>query len=264
MDARFGIRPLDSDTVGEIHRTLLSRTQLWFELSPPTHEQLSVLLGTAFWASLQKEEGKSTSFSLAYAPAKSTSEPFVLSSPESLSVESIVKLSPSINSTDRAIGVTSSKDDTLQIWGTCRRAFGIRNPYFGQWLKPDVLVLASIGPGEMALQDMTGNLVIFQSSHVQIIEGGTLQPLNDFLQAPLQALSSNYPLEFIKTAISVLLRAMLSHHHGGTLAIVPSTDQSWRKHITSIRYSCDPLFLSQVMRRVVKQSQLRLGELYGN
>ena len=85
--------------------------------SIPSHLYLNALLEVSFWASLQKQEGRSTAFSLAYTPPEQVYDPYIFEKALPFTAESLVKLAPALEPSDTYIGVWPEKDGRLIIWG---------------------------------------------------------------------------------------------------------------------------------------------------
>lgn len=92
----------------------------------PSSEYLKLMIEFAFFASLKKEEGRDTIFTLVFAPPPNLSDEysieapvsFVFETPQLFTINNIVKLAPALNLADFKIGVWFNQEDNkLSIWG---------------------------------------------------------------------------------------------------------------------------------------------------
>ena len=106
----------------------------------PSSRQLSVLLNTAFWATLRPEEGRYARVALALTKSSSYSHRAVFKKPIELSVETLVKLSPLLCEESSCLGVQSvGRDARLECWGVCHEP------------SATTLALRSEGPGQFVV-----------------------------------------------------------------------------------------------------------------
>jgi len=82
----------------------------------PNRENLERLIETAFWASLQREEGRSLTFVINYGPSSSDTD-LVFRIPKPYTVKSVVKLAAAVGNQILGIGVGPDAQGKLFIWG---------------------------------------------------------------------------------------------------------------------------------------------------
>ena len=102
----FGSRlPGDARTVSTVMQLLGSLPRsATYAMSIPSDEHLSVLLNTAFWASLQQEEGRPVAVAL-LLQSPSSDEDLIFEHSIPLSIEAVVKLAPAIHRERRGLGI---------------------------------------------------------------------------------------------------------------------------------------------------------------
>jgi hypothetical protein len=84
----------------------------------PTVEQLADLVQTAFWASLEKEEGRSLNFAVNFMGPKPTDEKHIaFDEPLSYDVRTLTKLAPAVGSIGATLLVAPFEAGRLKIWG---------------------------------------------------------------------------------------------------------------------------------------------------
>ncbi|HEX6042611.1 putative sensor domain DACNV-containing protein, partial [Longimicrobium sp.] len=75
------------------------------------------IIDVAFWASLQREEGRSPRISLAYVPPEAAGHAMVFDRPFSLNAKDLGKLSPAVERPGIHLGVWPHRGE-LRVWGT--------------------------------------------------------------------------------------------------------------------------------------------------
>src|SRR5690606_32229716 len=78
---------------------------------------IEVLIDTAFWASLRREEGYEPKISLAFAPPEVTGNNLIFHRTQRFTPHSLVKLSPAVVQPGIHLGVWQA-NDSLYVWGT--------------------------------------------------------------------------------------------------------------------------------------------------
>src|SRR2546426_7901267 len=74
-------------------------------------EHLTTLINVAFWASFRKEEGRSVTIALQYAPPDQAYKPFLFQHPLPYSDENIIRISPVLHRSNVACGVWKDDQD---------------------------------------------------------------------------------------------------------------------------------------------------------
>src|SRR6478735_3924153 len=83
----------------------------------PEAELIETIIDTSFWASLQREEGKSPKISLALLPPDLADKPLLFNEKIPFSARSLTKLSPGVERPGIHLGVWHNNGD-LYVWGT--------------------------------------------------------------------------------------------------------------------------------------------------
>ncbi len=196
-----------------------------FEPAPDAGEFCGVL-NTAFWASMQSEEGHPVRASLALIDPDLAAGVFRLSDPIALSSHAIAKLSASFPFRPGAIAVRFSPQGPPLIWG-----FLLPKPEYG-------CLIEILGPGYIVVRDEPGRLeVALLPDGSQIpFQGANLDDMwcDLFFQRTRHTLVGSIPSElsfqfygFLRT----LSRAMVDHHRGGSVLVVDPQDETWRNAV---------------------------------
>ena len=207
----------------------------------PDERTVTALVDAAFWASLRREEGRTPQISLAFVPRERTGQPLVFAERLTLAPDAIARLAPAVERPGIHLGVWH-EGGSLHVWGATRslpeRCFVI------EVVEPGLLVLKyrrGSTPGKY------GNIAIMRGDGVRVIDECQTQrtgypPLFSALFASLLELDvpddvSDRGATMIQLAIS-----MRDHRRGGTLLVVPSTDE-WRASIVRpVSYAISPPF----------------------
>ena len=80
-------------------------------------EELTTLINVAFWASFKKEEGRSVTIALQYAPPDKADSPFLWQHPLPYSDENLSRISPVLQGSQVECGVWKDDTDQLVMWG---------------------------------------------------------------------------------------------------------------------------------------------------
>ncbi|WP_162054215.1 putative sensor domain DACNV-containing protein [Pontibacter pamirensis] len=212
----------------------------------PDAKVIEILIDTAFWASLRREEGHSPKISLAFLPPELAGQPLLLEHRLPLNPSVLVKLAPAVERPGIHLGVWQYEDE-LYVWGATREIPSL------------CLVLDVSEPGLLVVKyRRTGgmgkfaNIAVLKGDQVKVLEEQTI-----FLQhsppllSTLLGFSSPSPWGDSVNVLVQLAVSMRAHKRGGTLLIVPAGTQAWRKSIIHpILYSVAPAFdkISELMR----------------
>src|SRR4051812_9079827 len=113
--------PLDPEFVGQLwqrlERVLSGRTVQTTGSLLPSVDDLTDLLQASFWASLQKEENRPVTFSVAFIPPDAGPNAYVFEEAVPFSPESLVKLAPALQISKAHIGIWPDTAGELVIWG---------------------------------------------------------------------------------------------------------------------------------------------------
>ncbi len=192
----------------------------------PTPQQLSMLVESAFWASLRANEGRPTRARLALIEPERFGASTVFATAVDCDEGTIAKLSPALPQ-DYYLGVTMS-DEATRIWGFVHRA-NVR--YFAifsmQIVEPGVLRV-DIGPFRpFAILDGRSN----------VTQASVGLDLAYFLEKRLSKLTPSDDIVAWQTvrneclAFAELVRAVLAQGHGGAILIVPEPIGEWSKSL---------------------------------
>lgn len=214
----------------------------------PDSKTIETIINTAFWASLQREEGYFPKISLAFLPPEQSKQPLRFENSLSLTPNDLTHLSPAVERPGIHLGVWKTKSGKLGIWGTTRT------------LPKMCFVLEVVGPGLMVIkyrppQDGVKfvNIMALNGDQIkEIDEQGTKlsdcpKLLTSLLNFGLLAAKNDDVNILIQLAAS-----MRSHDRGGLLLVVPQDSEAWRESIVSpVSYSVTPPFtgLAELMRQ---------------
>ncbi len=220
----------------------------------PDKQVIASIIDTAFWASLRKEEGRSPKISLAFLPPESTPQPLIFEYPLALTADILTKLAPAVERPGIHLGVWQH-DNELYIWGTTQIIPGF------------CFVLEVVEPGLLVVKhrrvDGFGkyvNVAVLKGDEVKIVDEDSINMpdcpgmLNSLLGFTNTFTHNNAVNLHVQLAVS-----MRAHGHGGTLLIVPSDHEGWRKSIIHpMSYPVSPAFntLSVLMEQKVSEKDL--------
>jgi len=175
-------------------------------------EDLTTLINVAFWASFKKEEGRSVTIAMQYAPPDKADSPFLLQHPLPYTDEHLSRISPVLQGSQVECGVWKDDTDQLVIWGLTPSGFNTEDGH--------PLRISSREPGKLK--------IAFGSLNI-IVTGTRLLFLdNDFLSTHLPSALAGTPN--VGWEIEQILTAMNAHGAGGTFMMVPDSD-AWRLSI---------------------------------
>ena len=189
----------------------------------PSEAELALLLSTAFWVSLQQEEGRSVRPALALLPPDTASNAFVFQNPLPLTPEALAKLGPAIPHNRRAVGLNRVAAGGLEIWGTCEPPFNT----------PLVVVA---GPGAVAVRLFGRVLMHFSGGAPVFLDGADASTLLSIVSTSVKDETSFVDPFSFSSAFLGLLRSMLEQGHGGTILAVQPGSTRWLDCLSSVRY----------------------------
>jgi hypothetical protein len=227
------------------------------QLAPqPPAQAIAAIIDTTFWASLEREEGRSPTISLAYLPPNLAGQPLLFEKALPFKPAMLAKLAPAVERPGIHLGVWEEGGE-LVIWGTTREIPGI------------CFVLEVVEPGLLVIKhrrlDGFGkfvNIAILKGDQVKVVDERSAN-LPDCPQL-LTSLLGLVPAPARSNSINVLVQlavSMRAHGRGGSLLVVPAGATAWRASILHpISYSVQPAFpgLADLMRQdKAARSQLR-------
>ena len=207
----------------------------------PDGESVVSMVDAAFWASLRREEGRSSLVSLAFVPPDQTAQPLMFAHPLALEPDSLARLAPAVAAPGIHLGVWRD-GGALRVWGATR-------------VLPDLcFVLEVIEPGLVVLKyrrgaehGKFGNMAVLRADRIRVVdEGSAYQPGCTSRLSALFAsmLDLDVPEEGDSgNALLQLAVSMRSHGRGGALLVVPSDTTAWRESIVQpVSYAISPPF----------------------
>jgi hypothetical protein len=227
-----------------------SRDQKGHELAVRTDvEAIEAIIGTAFWASLRREEDSSPRISLVLLPPGRALRPLLFERPLPLDAGVLAKLALAADRPGIHVGVWRDNGE-FYVWGTTRV------------IPPFCFVLEVVAPGLLVIKHQrTGDSGKFVN--VAVLEGDQVKVLNqDPCQLPdcpalvTSLLGFNSPSaggESVQVLVDFAV-SMRAHGRGGSLLVVPANSNDWRMSIVHpIRYGVSPPFpeLADLMREEV-------------
>lgn len=188
---------------------------------------LKTFLEICFWASLEKEEGTFSNFSVALQPPNPDDFQFDLRFKKKIefNITNLKKLAPAFSPGDYQIGVWFDQDNGLEIWGVSKKLL---------WF----LSISSITPGKLLFNCLSGTdnsfkcpITSFDSGFISTFSLDS-NPLYEWLtreSKQFSALMRNWDIQ------RVLLH-MFNYGRGGAILLVRENNQSWRKSTKEISY----------------------------
>ncbi|HEX2206864.1 MAG TPA: hypothetical protein VHG93_04225 [Longimicrobium sp.] len=184
---------------------------------------IEALIDTAFWASLQREEGHAPRISLAFVPPDVSGHAMVFARPLPLWPRSLAKLAPAVERPGIHLGVWP-EDGALRVWGTARSVPELA--FVLEVVEPGLVVVKYRRGDEL---DKYGTVAVLQGDHIQVVDenAASLPDCPDLLSsllgfdAPVPAVGPTGVL--IQLAVS-----MRAHGRGGSLLLVPAGSDDWQ------------------------------------
>lgn len=196
----------------------------------PSDDATRALLDVAFFAGLQREEGRPLKFALAFispelidSPESPSFSALVFAEPLPLTVEHVVKLAPALDHRSASIGV-SEVPAGLQIWGFVRHGSseyemleGLVDGAVG--LGVAHLRVSCESPGRLDVDIGLSRIASFVDGHVEssarvFVEPG---PIAEFLHTTGRAQGDRSYLQIVQRLVWTVRAAQ----HGGTLLFLP-------------------------------------------
>jgi hypothetical protein len=222
--------PGDARTVSTLMELLgaLPRSAT-YAMSIPSNDHVSVLLNTAFWASLQQEEGRPVAVPLLLR-SPSSDEDLVFEHSMPLGIEAVVKLAPAVHRERRGLGIRAEGASRLEIWGL--------TPMTSAALCVDVK-----GPGLLVVKGMLRNVMIYHAGEATFLED---EDYDTLVRLTRLALPADTPADdrFVNAYWTTrVVDSMRRTGHGGIVLLVPSGSSDWRDALSDApKYQCSPPF----------------------
>ena len=175
-------------------------------------EDLTTLINVAFWASFRKDEGRSVTIAVQYAPPDKAYRPFLLKHPLPYTDENLVRMSPVLQRSHVECGVWKDDAEQLVMWGLNTSGFNTEDCH--------PLSISSREPGKLKIAFGILNIIV-TGTRILFID-------NDFLSANMPSYISGRTN--VGWDVEYILTEMYAHGSGGTFIIVPDND-AWRVSI---------------------------------
>ena len=210
----------------------------------PENAAVIAMVDAAFWASLRREEGRSTRISLAFVSQDRAGQALMFEQPLPLAPDSLNRLAPAVERPGIHLAVWRFGEE-LRVWGAARTL-------------PDLcLVLETVEPGLLVLKyrrgaefGKFGNIAVLRGDRIRVVDEGGSRPDGPALLAPLIGLETAASWADAANGFVQLAVSMRGHARGGSLLVVPSGTKAWRESIVfPVAYSVAPPFarLAQLM-----------------
>ena len=205
----------------------------------PDKQTIETIINTAFWTSLQREEGYTPKISLAYLSPDQPARTMMFEEPLRFDPQTLTKLSPAIKSLGVCLGIWRNRQNQLSVWGT----IGIlpQNCFVVEVLEPALLVVKQnrgIASGTLT------NILILSGEQIKEIDESESNSSN--YPEILSAMLSFGTVNSVEAQINVpiqLAAAMRRHGCGGSLLIVPQKSKEWLESVVlPLPYSVSPPF----------------------
>ncbi|MEP6924245.1 MAG: putative sensor domain DACNV-containing protein [Pyrinomonadaceae bacterium] len=208
--------------------------------SVPDRETIETIVDTAFWASLQREEGYAPKISLGYlSPEQAGGQPMMFAEPLPLNPHALTKLSPAVERPSIYLGVWRNAQNQLSVWGATRTV--PQNCFVLEVIEPGLLVVKHRRGSQ---QSKFANVLIFSGEQIKEIDeqGTSLSDCPEMLAAMLRFGSSSHSDQHVSILVQLAV-SMRKHKRGGSLLIVPQNTEIWKESIVlPARYLVTPSF----------------------
>jgi sensor domain DACNV-containing protein len=198
-------------------------------VSIPSADAISVLLNTAFWASLQQEEGRPVAVPLVLQ-SPSTAEDLVFEHAIPLNVQAVVKLAPAVHRGRRGLGIRADGSQAPAIWGLTP-------------MTPTAICVDVKGPGLLVVKGMLRNVMIYHAGEATFLED---EDYDTLVRLTRLALPADTPAgdRFVNAYWTTrVVDAMRRTGRGGIVLLVPSGSSGWRDALSDApTYQCSPPF----------------------
>jgi hypothetical protein len=193
----------------------------------PSVEQLAELVETAFWASLEREEGRPLHFKVSFMrPAPGDERVITFDRPIPCDIRGLTKLAPAVGAAEGAALVAPFENGALKIWGL--KGYD-RSP----------LGVKVIDPGSVVVKFSETNVAAISRSEAVHIRDPLLTRSSVIWSRFGSAEEKEYD-QWRDPRINAILetvKRMRSLGHGGTLVVVPPAG-NWQTSVTTpITYS---------------------------
>lgn len=211
----------------------------------PDVATIEEIINVAFWASLHPEESLFPRISLAYVPEDQAGHSITFAVPLEFEPSALARVAPAVERAGIHLGIWRENGE-LVVWGTTRN------------VPPNAFVLEVVQPGLIVVKrrrtDEMGkyaNVAVLQAEEVKFVEEDIVaEPLRVPLIAQLLGIDSPRAWGDSVNVIVQLATSIRAHGRGGSLLIVPTASEQWRKSVVQpIAYEVVPPYseLSQLI-----------------
>jgi hypothetical protein len=184
-------------------------------------KSIAAIVNCVFWSSLMNEEGRQTKVSVGLTSPEFSKPIILFEAPRPLTPESLRKLFPVLRSRASFLGVRTTTDLALEIWGVGRDA------------SPDSVRVEAMKPGQITVKAGLKNIAIFYPGLPPRYLGGRgVSFLVDLFVFLLEQSDEKKELGRRACLLIDLVERMRAHEHGGTILIVPQTVCGWESSIS--------------------------------
>jgi hypothetical protein len=229
------VAPIAEELLSERHADARARGET--NLAPvPDTAAIQAIVDATFWSSFRREEGHFPKISVAFVPPEQVSQPLFFETRFNLLTSVLTKLAPAVERPGVHLGVWSY-DGQLQIWGALRSLPSLC--FVLEVVEPGLLVIKHRridGFGKFA------NVAVLKGEQIKIVdENGTSLPDCPALLKSLLAFTAS---DIEDPSVNVLIQlsaSMRAHGHGGSLLVVPTGTDTWKRSIVHpLQYSVRP------------------------
>jgi hypothetical protein len=204
----------------------------------PDPGTIEAIIEAAFWASLRREENYVPRISLAFLSPDQSPHPMMFEKGLSLDPGQLAKVAPAVERAGIHLGVWRERDD-LCVWGTTRAI-----PTF-------CIVVEVAAPGLLVVKHHRGeevgkfvNVAVLEGDQVKIVDerASSLPDCPALLTSLLGFDSPGSWLDSVNVLVQLAV-SMRAHGRGGSLLVVPESNDEWRESIVRpIPYAVVPPF----------------------
>jgi len=217
----------------------------------PDRATVEALIEAAFWASLRREENYVPRISLAFVSPDQSAHPMLFANSLPLDPGKLTKVAPAVERAGIHLGVWRNGDG-LSVWGTTRSI-----PTF-------CIVVEVAAPGLLVVKHHRGeeigkfvNVAVIEGDQVKIVNEGASK-LPDCPKLLTSLLGFDVPGAWLES-INVLVQlavSMRAHGRGGSLLLVPTTNETWLESIVRpIPYAIVPPYAELSRLRAVSAEE---------
>lgn len=190
----------------------------------PDAATIEHLIDAAFWASLQREEGRAPKISLAFVPPAVTSQAMIFSHSLPLSARGLAKLAPAVERPGIHLGVWP-EGGVPRVWGTARAVPELT--FVLEVVEPGLVVIKYRRGDEL---DKYGTIAVLQGDHIQVVdENAASLPDCPALLSSLLGFEAPVPVAGPTGVLIQLAVSMRAHGRGGSLILVPHGSNDWQE-----------------------------------